>query len=62
MDRLLQIVPESRDRMYRNRGKIAGFFAGAAGALAMGMFASVWATGHPIDLGPPPPVQVYTNF
>ena len=32
------------------------------GTLAMGVFASVLATGHPIDLGAPEPVQVYSNF
>ncbi|MEM9427524.1 MAG: hypothetical protein AAGA06_12575 [Pseudomonadota bacterium] len=48
--------------LYQRRGKIAGLLTGVFGTLALGAFASVLATGHPIDLGPPPPVQVYTNF
>lgn len=48
--------------LYRRRGKIAGLAFGIFGMLAMGAFASVLATGHPIDLGPPEPVQVYSNF
>jgi len=61
MQRIHRFVP-NRIRLYRNRGKIAGLFAGVAGTLVMGVFASVLATGHPIDLGSPPPVQVYSNF
>lgn len=56
-----RFIPDRRS-IYRRRGKIAGFLAGVVGTLAMGVFASVLATGHPIDLGPPPPVQVYSNF
>lgn len=52
----------SLDGFYKSRGKIGGFFAGAAFTLAMGLFASVLATGHPVDLGAPEPVQVYSNF
>lgn len=48
--------------LHRNRGKIAGLFVGVFGMAAMGAFASVLATGHPIDLGAPEPVQVYTDF
>ena len=48
--------------LYKRRGKIGGLAFGIFGTLAMGAFASVLATGHPIDLGPPTPVQVYTNF
>ncbi len=55
-------VERAKQRLQRNRAKIAGFAAGVAGTLAMGVFASVLATGHPVDLGPPPPVQVYSNF
>lgn len=61
MQRLQRILP-TRDGLYRKRGKIAGFATGVAGMLFMGAFATVVATGHPIDLGPPPPVQVYSNF
>ncbi|MEL7151789.1 MAG: hypothetical protein AAGK71_13715 [Pseudomonadota bacterium] len=50
------------DGLYKRRGKIGGLAFGIFGTLAMGAFASVLATGHPIDLGPPTPVQVYTNF
>ena len=48
--------------LHRSRGKIAGFVVGVFGTLAIGAFASVLATGHPIDLGAPEPVQVYSNF
>lgn len=61
MSRIIQALP-SQDTLHKNRGKIAGLLAGVFGTLAMGAFASVVATGNPIDLGPPPPVQVYTNF
>lgn len=61
MSRLLRTLP-TKETLYKRRGKVAGLFAGVFGAFAMGALASVIATGHPIDLGPPPPVQVYTNF
>ncbi len=61
MQRIYKSIP-SREGIYRNRGKIAGLFTGVAGTLVLGVFASVLATGHPVDLGPPPPVQVYSNF
>ncbi|MEO0945923.1 MAG: hypothetical protein AAFY06_13985 [Pseudomonadota bacterium] len=60
MSPIIQTLPT--ERVYKNRGKIAGLFAGILGTLAMGAFASVVATGHPIDMGAPPPVQVYSNF
>ena len=58
---LNRFIP-SRAGLHRRRGKIAGFLAGVFGTLVMGVFASVLASGHPIDLGAPDPVQVYTNF
>ena len=61
MQSVLRFVP-TREGVYRQRGKIAGFVAGVLGTLVMGVFASVLATGHPIDLGEPKPVQVYSNF
>ncbi|MEM6386718.1 MAG: hypothetical protein AAF718_10825 [Pseudomonadota bacterium] len=58
---LKKYMPTS-EGIYRRRGKIGGLAVGVFGTLVMGAFASVLATGHPIDLGPPAPVQVYTNF
>lgn len=61
MSAVLRYLP-TREGLYRRRAKISGFLFGVLVMLAMGVFASVLATGHPIDLGPPKPVQVYTNF
>lgn len=61
MEYIARFVP-SGESLYERRGKIGGFIAGVGLTLAMGVFASVLATGHPIDLGAPAPVQVYSNF
>lgn len=61
MGRIQRFIP-TRDGLYRRRGKIGGFVAGVFGTLLLGALASVIATGHPIDLDPPAPPQVYSNF
>ena len=55
-------LQRGKDRLFRNRAKILGFFAGATVSLYLGALASVIYTGTPIDLGPPVPTQVYSNF